>query len=150
MKNVKKEESEKLLEEAKRYIGSDEERKFQHKIEIITLCLKGFSPKELEEKGVVSRPTLNQWLKSVREAGDFSPLRELQSKGRPKKLSKDAVDTLIKSLNEDPHNYGYESWNGKAIHDYILLSFGEDLCLRHCQRIKHELIALGRIKENDE
>lgn len=150
MKNVDKALSDKLLDEAKQYVNGDDERKYQHKIEIISLMLKGFSPGELEEKGVVSRPTLNLWLKSVKERGDFSLLKESQSKGRPKKLEGKEIERLISALNEDSTIYGYKSWNGKAIHDFILTSFNQDLCLRHCQRIKQELIKKGKIKDTKE
>lgn len=150
MKNVDKELRIKLLDDAKKHVNEDDERKYQHKIEIISLVLKGFSPGELEEKGVVSRPTLNLWLKSVLDSGDFSPLRESQSKGRPKKLKNNEVERLISALNEESGIYGYKSWNGKAIHDFILSEFNKDLCLRHCQRIKQELIKRGKIKETKE
>lgn len=134
-----------LLKEARSITSGSVEREFQHKVEIVTLALKGISPRELEEKGIVSRPTLSLWLKSVREGG-FEALRNTQSIGRPKKLSDEDIEKLTDDMNKDPSIFGYKKWDGKTIHAHILSSFGEDICLRHCQRLKHELLECGKLK----
>ncbi len=134
-----------LLKEAKRIVSSNSEREFQHKVEIVTLALKGISPRELEEKGIISRPTLSLWLKCVREGG-FEALRNTASIGRPKKLSDEKIEKLTLDMNKDPEFFGYKKWDGKTIHDHILTSFGEDICLRHCQRLKHEFLQSGKLK----
>lgn len=137
-----------LLKEAKSIVTGSIEREFQHKVEIVTLALKGISPRELEEKGIVSRPTLSLWLKSVREGG-FETLRNTQSIGRPKKLSNEEIEKLTEDMKKDPASFGYKKWDGKTIHEHIQASFGEDICLRHCQRLKHELLKAGKLKNTE-
>lgn len=135
-----------LLKEAKKIINENADSEYQHKVEIVMLLLKGFTPGELEEKKVVSRPTLSAWLRSIEEKGDLTALRGVPSIGRPKKLDEKQFEELTSVLSGDASEYGYSTWDGKAIHDYILKHFNEDICLRHCQRIKHDLIAAEKIK----
>lgn len=133
-----------LLKEARSITTRSAEREFQHKVEIVTLALKGISPRELEEKGIVSRPTLSSWLKSVREGG-FDALKNAASIGRPKKLSDEEIEKLTSDMAKDPCVFGYKKWDGKTIHDHILESFNEDICLRHCQRLKHDFLKSGKL-----
>ncbi len=146
MKVIGIENRDTLLQEARKITQSDPEREFQHRVEIVILALKGISAKELETKGIVSRPTLNLWLKNVMEAGTFEALRSTPAIGRPRKLGENEMKALITVMNEDPLLYGYNNWDGKAIHDFIKKNYNEDICLRHCQRIKQELIKSGKVK----
>ena len=135
-----------LLSEARKITQSDPEREFQHRVEVVTLALKGIPAKELEEKGIVSRPTLNLWLKSVVEKGTFEALRSAPAIGRPRKLKDSEMEALIRAMNEDPIKHGYTNWDGKAIHDFIEKNYNEDICLRHCQRMKQDLIKSGKVR----
>lgn len=146
MKVIGIENRDTLLQEARKITQSDPEREFQHRVEIVALALKGISAKELETKGIVSRPTLNLWLKNVMETGTFEALRGTPAIGRPRKLGENEMKALIVAMNEDPLLYGYNNWDGKAIHDFIEKNYNEDICLRHCQRIKQELIKSGKVK----
>ncbi len=137
---IKINNEEELLKEAKSIINKDAESEFQHKVEIITLVLKGFAPRELEKKKIISRPTLKMWLKNIEESGNLEVLNGVPSLGRPKKLDNKEFDTLKAALKCNPSDYGYSSWDGKSIQDYIKVHFNEDICLRHCQRIKHDLL----------
>lgn len=146
MKVTRIENRDALLIEARKITQSDPEREFQHRVEVVTLALKGIPLKELEEKGIVSRPTVSMWLKSVVEAGTLEALRSAPTIGRPRKLENDEMEALIRAMNEDPIQYGYTNWDGKAIHDYIEKNYNENICLRHCQRMKQDLIKSGKVR----
>lgn len=145
MVNTGIENRDSILAEARKLSSSSPEREFQHKVEIVVLALKGIPLKELEEKGVVSRPTLKLWLKSIAEEGTIEALRNAPTIGRPRKLEREELEGLSDAMNKSPAGYGYRKWDGRAIQDYISKNYNKEICLRHCQRIKQELIKSGRV-----
>ena len=136
---VYKTDKEQLLAEGKRLLGSTDDPKFKHKVEMVNLVLGGMTPSKLSEFVRESKNTITLWVKTADEKG-FDALLSKKPTGRPPKLSPGDMSSIKAVLEEDnPKKYGFNVWDGPSLSAYISTEYGVNLCVRQCQRMFHSL-----------
>lgn len=128
-----------LIEKGRNIISDSVDANYQHKVELVLLVLQGFKVSDFSRLKIVSKSALTSWVRDVVNSGSFECLRHLPITGRPKRLSDEQLEELKKALQSDPEEYGYLVWDGKTIQEYISSKFNQNICIRHCQRIKNTL-----------
>ena len=129
-----------LIQKGQSFVTQNGEREFQHKVELVLLVLKGFKVSDFARLNIVSQSALQSWVRSVVNTNSFESLRHLPITGRPSKLRGEEIDKLSSVIKENPKDYGYIAWDGNSIHDYIKKTFNQDICVRHCQRLKKSIL----------
>ena len=85
-----------------------------------------------------SAATIYKWINIVDESG-FEALRNKQIPGRPSRLSDEQLAALDLAIQSDPNDYGFKTWDGPSLSEYITNTFNINLGVRRCQELFHQL-----------
>ena len=127
-----------MIAEGKAIVAKSEDLSFAHKVSIVILSLGGMSTNAISEIMGYDPRTIQMWVAKADSQG-FDALRPGKSTGRPQKLTTDQKSQIQQALQRDASNYGYSTWDGIALSDYISKTFGVKLSVRACQYLFHEL-----------
>lgn len=127
-----------LLEKGKEIMSHSDGSKFYRKVAAVNLVLSGTPAANVAAANGLCRATVSGWVKKVDEQG-FDALWEVPRKGRISKLSQEQYCELESIIQQDPHKFGYNLWDGNTLGDLILKKYGVSFKIRHCQTIFHKL-----------
>ncbi len=94
-------------------MSSSNERKFPFMALTVNMVLAGCSTFVATEFAGVSKPSVNNWIRTADESG-FDALKATRQSGRPSKLLDDQIRLIDTALQENPADYGLKIWDGQV------------------------------------
>lgn len=128
----------KLLEEGKAIINGSEDSKYLMRVFAVNMVLSGTEVSRVSEMAGVSGATIYKWIKAVDEEG-FEALKNKKIPGRPSRLSNEQLNALDIAIQSNPNDYGFKTWDGPSLSEYIKNTFGITIGVRRCQVLFHKL-----------
>ena len=128
-----------LIEKGKSISEATDDAKYQHKVELVTLMVSGVPASYLSQYVSESQNTLIRWVKTADEKGFEALQINRNNVGRPTKITEDIAAKIDAALQDDPHNYGYNVWDGPSLSKYIKSQYGIEYSVRQCQRLFRDL-----------
>lgn len=127
-----------LLKEGQAIMSSSETSKYYFRVFAVNMVLGGSSAAQIASSSGFTRAAISGWVKSVDEKG-FDALRDGKHTGRPTKLSEAQMAEIDRLLETDPKEMGRKVWDGPALSQHILDTYGIKMGVRQCQRLFHKL-----------
>lgn len=127
-----------LLKEDKAIMKASEDPKYLMRVFAVNMVLSGTEVSKVSEMAGYSAATIYKWINIVDESG-FETLRNKQIPGRPSRLSDEQLAALDLAIQSDPNDYGFKTWDGPSLSEYIKNTFNINLGVRRCQELFHQL-----------
>lgn len=102
------------------------------------MVLSGSEVSKVSEMAGVVDATIYKWIKAVDEEG-FESLRNKKIPGRPSRLSEEQLSDLDLAIQSNPNDYGFKTWDGPSLSEYIKTKFNIKISVRRCQEFFHKL-----------
>jgi transposase len=128
----------KLLEEGKEIMTASEDSKYLMRVFAVNMVLSGYEVSKISEMAGVSGATIYKWIKIVDEEG-FEALRNKKIPGRPSRLNDKQLTALDLAIQSNPNDYGFKTWDGPSLSEYIKNTFKVNIGVRRCQELFHKL-----------
>lgn len=127
-----------LLEQGREILLKADNPEFLIKVLAVTMVLAGVPASLIAQYIKYTRASIWSWVKAVDESG-YESLRTKHSPGRPPRITTQQRDEINRLLQNGPTQYGYQSWNGASIADYIYKNHGIRISSCQCRRIINSL-----------
>ena len=128
-----------LLEQGKLLEKETSNPKFARRVSLVNILLEGkMGTKELARVSGVSVRSLQGWLKAADEKG-WDSLRDAHIPGRAPLLAPEQVEEIRGVVLNDPHEKGYDVWNGVTLADYIRKTYHVHYSVSNAQRLMHRM-----------
>lgn len=125
---------EELLEEGMGISTRDPESRYLYRVAMVNLMVAGMPVKDLAKYSGVSARALAVW-RDKADCEGFLSLRAVKQTGRPRKLSVFQIAEIKGVIRKDPDHFGYGSWTGPALSEYIEQRYGLKYSARSCQKL---------------
>ena len=102
-------------------------------------ALNGADISHLADTYCVSEGSIRTWVGKIVHAGSWIAVENQPKTGRPKKLSAQMLSEIDFAIQDDPSEYGYNVWDGKALSSFILRRYGISYSVRSCQYLFKKL-----------
>ena len=111
------------------------ESRFQHRLHAVMAVSNGLSTKETAELFGDSQRSVLIWISRFNKRG-VDGLRDLPREGRPTKLNKEQLDTVLCMIHTPPRDPSLpdNTWNGRILSSYIRMKYSIFLGVRQCER----------------
>lgn len=133
-----KHDPEELLVQGRSIVSADPDAKYVFRVAMVNLVLSGMSPVQLSRCGAAGERIITGWVSKAGSVG-FESLRAGKQPGRPPGLTPEQKSLVGSIVADDPHDHGYEVWDGKPVSDLIMQKFNVTLKPRACTNLLHEL-----------
>ena len=117
---------------------------FLHRLHCLLLIAEGRSCYEVARWFGGKPRTIERWVHAFHEHG-IDGLREHHMGGRPRTLTGEHAQHLVRELRQPPQVFGYQEpqWSGTLLTRHLDRSYGIRLSTRQCQRILRRLTRAG-------
>ena len=126
-----------LIAQGKELLQSSDDYKYAFKITLVLLITA--DPSEISRisnlTGVPIR-TLSHWVRQA-DINGYASLIDKYSPGRTSSLSETQKANIYDVISNSADKYGFRSWNGANLAEYILKTYHVKLGVRQCQRLLH-------------
>ena len=127
-----------VLSKIRTIISVEDYGPYFHRLEMVSLVLKGIPVADLVAVGAGSKSSITSWVKIAVEQGP-EHLAPKAIPGRPSRLSADQLAELREDLSGSAGKYGFDLWEGKTLSMHIKKKYDIDLKTRQCQYLMHDL-----------
>ena len=126
--------------EIEQAISDNPEGRFNHRLHVVMLLLKGYSTKQAAEFFGDNPRSVKHWGQQYRKNG-LSGLMENERPGRPRKISLEDLEKVRQDLRRPTADFGYHQgiWDGPLLRHHLEKQYNISITVRHCQRIFHYL-----------
>lgn len=127
-----------LIEKGKAIMNASDDSKYLMRVFAVNMVLSGSEVSKVSEMAGVADATIYKWIKAVDEEG-FESLRNKKIPGRPSRLSEEQLSDLDLAIQSNPNDYGFKTWDGPSLSEYIKTKFNIKISVRRCQELFHKL-----------
>lgn len=121
-------------------IRRSEESRYDHRLHGVLLVAQGMSCRQVSELLGDAPRTVAYWVRRFERNG-LGGLTEEERPGRPRRLSKEQIQSIDAALRGLPTDFGLTGnlWDGKTLSAYVMRQWGVSLGTRQCQRLFRQL-----------
>lgn len=121
-------------------IRRSQEARYDHRLHAILLVAQGLSCPDAARLLGDSTRTVQYWVNRFEEMG-FAGLADSDRPGRTKKLTEYHIEEINNALRRSPREFNLttNTWNGKALSEFIKNQFNVEFSVRQCQRLFRQL-----------
>ena len=114
--------------------------RYDHRLHAILLIAQGISCRETARIFGDAPRTVEYWVHRFEEEG-LAGLVDESKQGRPTRLNETQYESIGEAIRKAPLDLGMSTnaWDGKALAEYIRITFGVDLVTRQCQRLFRQM-----------
>lgn len=128
------------VHEIEQEINNHPEGRFNHRLHLVLLLLKGYTKMQAAELYGDNPRTIKHWGQQYRKYG-IAGLIDGERPGRPRKISFEDLEKVRSDLQQPTVNFAYQQglWDGPLLKHHLEKQYHINLSVRHCQRIFHTL-----------